>query len=301
KSSCGCSSNLAILARIFGGEEVSTYSWGWIVSLYLSNKYFCSGSLISSNLILTAAHCIIYELSKLSQITAIAGSNRLSNRDGQGQLRHVYEVFIHPDYDNKLKVNDIAIIRLSRPFDMSSSRLSIVCLPNIVTAESIAKLEYPIPGTNLVLIGWGRTENSQTNPSTTLQQVTVKAVASTSSDCMTSAHEMVNINVHFCAGVPGGGKDACQGDSGGPIMAFVNDRWQIVGITSNGYECALPGHSGIYTRVAYYIPFIETIKDQNQTLYSSVTASTSNGFNRWQMQVIKNIVFIILLLIVSNV
>ncbi|CAF3454633.1 unnamed protein product, partial [Rotaria sp. Silwood2] len=30
KSSCGCSSNLAILARIFGGEEVSTYSWGWI-------------------------------------------------------------------------------------------------------------------------------------------------------------------------------------------------------------------------------------------------------------------------------
>ncbi|CAF3628079.1 unnamed protein product [Rotaria sordida] len=272
KFSCGCSSDLTIRGRIFGGENVLSYSWGWIVSLYRSNIFFCSGSLISSNLILTAAHCIQPELLKLSQITIIAGSNTLSNRDGQGQLRHIYEVFIHPDFENKLKLNDIAIIRLSKPFDMSNSRLAIVCLPNAITAELITKLEYPIPGTTLVVIGWGITEYSRMYPSTILQQVTVKAVASTSSDCTTSTREMVNVTVHFCAGVPGGGKDACLGDSGGPIMAFVDNRWQIVGLISNGYGCALPGHSGIYTRVAYYIPFIETIKNQNQTIYSSVIA-----------------------------
>ncbi|CAF3497006.1 unnamed protein product [Rotaria sp. Silwood1] len=299
KSSCGCSSDLAVLARIFGGEAVSRNSWGWIVGLYRSNNYYCAGSLISSTLILTAAHCITSELSKLEKITVIAGSNRLSNRDGQGQIRRVYEVFIHPDFDKNSKVNDIGIIRLSTPFDMTNSKLTIVCLPHAVTAESIAEVEYPVPGTTLVVIGWGATEYSPMNPSTTLQQVTVKAVASTSSDCTTSTNEMVNVTVHFCAGISGGGKDACLGDSGGPIMAFVDNRWQIMGITSIGYGCALPGHSGIYTRVAYYIPFIEKIKDQNQTIYASIIASITNGYNRMQTTMIENIIFIILLLIIN--
>ncbi|CAF4302552.1 unnamed protein product, partial [Rotaria magnacalcarata] len=241
RSSCGCSSNVAVLARIIGGEEVLSHSWGWMVGLYRSNSYFCGGSLIESDLIITAAHCMKPELTTLANIKVIAGSNSLSNRDGQGQIRHVHEVFVHPDFDNNLKVNDIAIIRLSSPFDISISKIATICLPAAVTLESIAKLEYPVPGTALVVIGWGVISTSNPNPSTSLQQVTVQAVESTSSDCKTPAQEMANVTLQFCAGVSGGGKDSCQGDSGSPIMAFFGNRWYIMGITSIGYGCALPG------------------------------------------------------------
>lgn len=206
KASCGCSPDAAVLGRIIGGEQVLSNSWGWVVGLYRSNSYFCSGSLIEPDLIITAGHCMIPELTTLSQVTVIAGTNTLSNTDGRGQVRQVKELFLHPDYDNTLRLNDIAIIRLRNPFNMLGSGVTVICLPNAVTAESIAKLEYPVPGTTLIVIGWGVTDLYDSNPSTTLQQVTVQAVASTSTDCATSTHEMVNSTIQFCAGVPGGGK-----------------------------------------------------------------------------------------------
>jgi trypsin len=205
-SSCGCSSAPAVLSRIIGGEQVSSLSWGWAVGLYRANSYYCAGTLIASDLVVTAAHCMLPELTKLSEMTIIGGTNSLSNSDGNGQVRRVLETFVYPNYTVALKINDIAIIRLSTPFDMSSSGLAIVCLPNAVTAESIAKLEYPVPGTTLVVVGWGVTVYGDTDPSTSLQQVTVEAVAYDSSDCTTSEDEMVNVTFQLCAGVPGGGK-----------------------------------------------------------------------------------------------
>ncbi|CAF4768414.1 unnamed protein product, partial [Rotaria sp. Silwood2] len=64
----------------------------------------------------------------------------------------------------------------------------------------------------------------------------------------------------------------CQGDSGGPLMAFVNNVWQLHGITSNGYGCALPGYPGIYTRVSYYVKWIQSIMSPNKiTTISPIT------------------------------
>ncbi|CAF0941439.1 unnamed protein product [Adineta steineri] len=288
--------NTAILSRIIGGETAPSHTWGWTVGLYRSNHFYCAGSIIASDLVVTAAHCIYSEILTLSKLTLIAGSNLLSATDKQGQIRSVHEVFIHPQYDNRLTLNDIAIIRLSKPFNMSDSRLAAICLPNAVTAEENAISEDPKPGTNLVVVGWGVTESGSGIKSKTLQQVTVQAVASNSTDCTTSTGDMVNSTLTFCAGVAGGGKDSCQGDSGGPLMAFVTDHWELVGITSNGYGCALPGHSGIYTRVPYFIPFINTIMNQNQTLYSSLI-NLSSDCDRFQTTIIKYIILIISVLV----
>ncbi|XP_023312832.1 chymotrypsin BI-like, partial [Anoplophora glabripennis] len=50
-----------ISPRIIGGEEVSPHSYPFQVALTLyteSSAYFCGGTLISNQLVLTAAHCL---------------------------------------------------------------------------------------------------------------------------------------------------------------------------------------------------------------------------------------------------
>lgn len=61
----------------------------------------------------------------------------------------------------------------------------------------------------------------------------------------------------YCAFDPNGVNDSCDGDSGGPLQTIRNDVAKIVGIVSFGLGCGsmLPS---IYTRVAYYLDWIES-------------------------------------------
>ena len=46
---------------IFGGEYADPHEFPWIVKLNMDNckHKFCGGSIISENIILTAAHCVV--------------------------------------------------------------------------------------------------------------------------------------------------------------------------------------------------------------------------------------------------
>merc|ERR1711915_984759 len=44
--------------RIVGGFEAEPNQWPWQVALFVDNAWFCGGSLISENYVLTAAHCV---------------------------------------------------------------------------------------------------------------------------------------------------------------------------------------------------------------------------------------------------
>lgn len=57
-----------------------------------------------------------------------------------------------------------------------------------------------------------------------------------------------------------------QGDSGGPLQVRINLPLSsegaihyIVGITSFGFGCALPNTPAVYTRVSYFVDWIESI------------------------------------------
>ena len=64
-------------------------------------------------------------------------------------------------------------------------------------------------------------------------------------------------NKQLCAGNYQYSKDSCQGDSGGPLMYKVNGQWIVSGIVSYGHECARKNYPGVYTRVSYYLSWIQ--------------------------------------------
>lgn len=49
-----------------------------------------------------------------------------------------------------------------------------------------------------------------------------------------------------------------QGDSGGPLMFPYNTSYYLIGVVSTGFECAVAGYPGIYTRVSEFLDFILT-------------------------------------------
>lgn len=52
---CGTRSKLP---RIIGGTEATLGRWPWQVALYHNSKHVCGGSIITSQWIVTAAHCV---------------------------------------------------------------------------------------------------------------------------------------------------------------------------------------------------------------------------------------------------
>ncbi|CAF1013664.1 unnamed protein product [Adineta steineri] len=268
-ATCGCSSSSTILTRIIGGENAVERSWGWIVSIRKRQSHFCGGSIFSSSFIITAAHCV-HDITSLSDLTILAGSSTLtpSSSNKFYQIRSISQITIHPSYaTTDTYENDIALIRLSTPLDMTNGYIKPICLPTGTNSE-------PSDNIDMIAVGWGVTSTSQDISSQNLQQVTIKSIKSTSKDCL---NIIDNSQVQFCAGIlTTGGKDTCQGDSGGPLVAFVNGLWQLDGITSYGYGCALPGYPGVYTRVSFYIPWIKSITQSTQSSvnYFVSTATT---------------------------
>lgn len=61
--------------------------------------------------------------------------------------RHVAQVIVHPDFDNKTLTNDIAMLRLKVPADKKSN-IDIVCMPETNRTFSSSNTCY--------ITGWGR-------------------------------------------------------------------------------------------------------------------------------------------------
>ena len=190
---CGCSLNSAVLTKIVGGEQAGTDTWGWAVSLRSGNNHICGGSLISSTLVLTAAHCVT-SVRTLSSLSINVGSKYLSIIR---QQRSISKVYIHQNYDSSTFINDIAILRLSSAIDLNDRSIAVICLP------PPTNIEYPPAGTTVVAIGWGVLSSDSKTPPNTLQQVTLQTMAETDVNCLKSVNDGT---IQICAGVHGGGK-----------------------------------------------------------------------------------------------
>lgn len=240
-----------ILSRIVGGQSVNIADYPWQVAITTSTgSQFCGGSVINEYWILTAAHC----LGSYSNIKIRAGVTNKTYTNGQDIS--VAEEIPHPQYQSSTHQNDIALLRLSSPLDLSGPNVKAI---PIVT-EDHANAGLQDPGVTATITGWGALSEGG-SAANTLQMAQLPIVSNEDAMNIGGYNQGQITPDMICAGFLGeGGTDACQGDSGGPFVVPAADSplgYRIAGATSWGYGCARPDYPGIYSRVSYFQSWLE--------------------------------------------
>jgi hypothetical protein len=269
-----------VSASIVGGSPIAITSAPWQVLLVdfdpgfwpgqIGQDYFafCGGSIINQLWIVTAAHCV--DNPNAWQYLRIAAGVTTKNGIASNTFVDVVDVLVHEQWNSQTSENDVALLELATPLDLSGSSRRAIDLPTSVGGS------WPSSGTSAFITGWGTT-SYQGSSSNALLGATVQVLASPgSSSCGFYGGSYASSSM-LCAGVTGGGIDTCQGDSGGPLAIQVGGRWTLGGITSWGNGCASPGFPGLYTRVTSYLDWISS----RSSLAPEVpTISSIEGGNR---------------------
>ncbi len=270
-ATAGAQSGLSAQPRIVGGSpaSISTYPWQAAV-VYAPSKAsgnaldreLCGGSLITSQIVMTAGHCIAEgdpdcssavscaandpggdHTVKLdpNDVDVVLGRTTLSDAS-QGAEIGVQAVKLRDNYDGDYQGNgvprfDLAYLVLSSPVGLTPIKIAGTDEGALWDAGSAEEIS-----------GWGSTSEFGSSVDT-LRAASVDAIAD--SICTVDYGINFDADTMVCAGFQNGGVDTCFGDSGGPLEAPLQgggDR--LVGITGWGEGCAEAGFPGVYTRVA---------------------------------------------------
>ncbi|KAM4628417.1 transmembrane protease serine 2-like [Polymixia lowei] len=239
-----CGSRLSS-GRIVGGQQAALGAWPWQVSLQVEGSHRCGGAIISPYWIVTAAHCVAGD-SNPEDWTVYAGIvDELGTLFNPG--RSVSRIVAHEDYSSFTLKNDIALMKLSNPLDITASRdIGPVCLPN-------TGLNITVPQ-KCWISGFGSKVN-EGSASPYLMEAEVSLIDSAACNSSISYNGRITQDM-ICAGEMEGGVDACQGDSGGPLVSQKDGVWWLVGDTSWGDQCAMRNKPGVYGNVTYFLSWI---------------------------------------------
>jgi len=252
---CGKPTYPPTLTRVVGGDDVRENSFPWQVSLqYKSGSNFyhtCGGTLISSQWVLTAAHCI----SSRNTYRVYLGKHNLKDNNEAGSIALSPEkIVVHPQWDSYRIRNDIALIKLAMPVTFSDSIMA-ACMPDA---------GYVMPHkTTCYVTGWGRLWTG--GPIADILQQALLPVVSHANCSKSDWWGSLVTNNMICAG--GDGQLAsCNGDSGGPLNCQNPDgSWDVHGVVSFGSSmgCNYPKKPSVFTRVSAYTSWMNDVMTSN--------------------------------------
>ncbi|XP_048873187.1 elastase 2 like [Brienomyrus brachyistius] len=252
---CGLPTFPPILTRVVGGEDARPHSWPWQISLqYLNNgewRHTCGGTLISSDWVLTAAHCI----NNRNTYRVALGKQNLKELEEPGSVNIAAGKIVVNEKWNPLFIrNDIALVKLETPVTFTDD-IKPACLPE---AGDILPNEAPC-----YITGWGRLYTG--GPiADILQQALLPVVSHEICSQPDWWGSQVTDNM-VCAGGDGV-VSGCNGDSGGPLNCRSADgSWAVHGIVSfgSGLSCNYPKKPTVFTRVSAYIDWMNTTMMNN--------------------------------------
>lgn len=190
-----------------------------VVALLLNGSVYCTGVLLTNNVVATAAHCV----TPTPPEQVYFGTDPASKK---GTFIPVTTSRVHPDFDEDTLVNDIAVVGLGATAPVAPL--------NVFVKE----FDDSYIGLEIRLIGFGATGPEQTE--NLRKRTGTTAITSYTDD-----------DFRFRPAP----SQTCVGDSGGPAVAKIGDHEAVIGLTSSGdSNCATYGRD---MRIDRYLPFIQ--------------------------------------------
>ena len=201
-------------------------------------EFICSGTLISSNIILTAAHCTDFENFKFFvKIKTVALMQEAPFYAATPWTGTRYD----PGSKVKPPEGDIGLLRIN-------TNITGVNFPSLANALIGKKINSK---TSLILMGWGYDQNKKLADTLRFSKVRLQDARSQRDwsgyfniKTMISAGKYIKDEKKWSG--------SCNGDSGGPLLAKLGGLTYVVGVTSWGHKQCRTEIPSVFSRVSYY-------------------------------------------------
>lgn len=249
-------------SSIIGGKLVAVKEVPAQTSVLLydtAKKAICTGSLIGNNLVLTAAHCLGTDPSKMLVIFH-TDSSKAKKEDARQVVGAIANPLWRTNRNLPKNSGDIALVKYLGATPAGYKAATI--LPNTSALKT---------GTAVLLAGYGISDGVKKSGSGVLRQV-----MTTISNAQFSASELQLEQRK--------GQGACHGDSGGPAYIVSNGTYYLWGVTSRGDQDPRDHCNGfsIYTNLLAHVKWLQEAAKSLMTRNQFSFTETERVFGRGQ-------------------